>query len=927
WAKAPKSADHLETPWISRFAALVQCSIEIVGPLPFSEENLARSESKNFEAAPTPSNRSSKHHARLQSPAVFLFDLFAQPPLTISTNIAYSDAARGLLHQICQGRNSRKERLELVRKCSQSSLASTSALLWTTAVQETTAVLLDSTLNESVQEPARLGHQARHAISILASGLHHEHEESGALAAAFELVSVLARILKQEAGEGGVVLGLMEPLAEALLQRRDEIISKSVFVQFSEKVLRVGAFPRNKQQMDEARRSLWNTHPPLSKQSSFEPFNHVYELANSALLISYVSIEETAQCLAQFTAAVQDFLSKCPLSLFASPALRRVQHGLSLVIKDEGRVIAGSKETREVFSRVLALWQSILTQLKNLPSNKTLLKGLDELFAAGLNSTHRDIINLTVSFWNTTFGQLDSLEYPSQVEEAMRRLRPLVELDLPTFPENDDASAPSPLRDLIESQQDMNVQETPSPIKQQPIRRSKRTSVLNRAISSSPQSEKPTTRRQPTSKGAPKSKLRHNDSQVEFTAVESSSPVAMESQLLTEHQREVRSRQQFETAPLYPEFSSSPGPRRRASKSGLPLLDFSNQQAGTENGYATPTLNDDHGPMDEYITSSPTPKAAEKLQPAAVQNTDLVDSAPEVEDDNIPSSPPEMADEEMGDETVYEGTTEIENLQIAEQQGSSHSRFDTVPEDFSTIVPQEETRLNDSKALPEKAPTVKQAANVHVQAHPSMKRLAQNLEGGVSSDVFTDAHSELNNKISNMDDSEKSSQAAREELGDQNAIESDDSSPIPFTDSLIEQPQEEADDSADLSAHKTAATPGDIDEVLDSFVGSTPDENDTASAKEKTQPNPAIRPNPALSASKRKREEPQEVRDSVKRRKSSASPFRRMMTRAYSFVTGSQVEKEDDDDDDDEEVQDCIVVGSQRDQEDESQSEPAENSP
>ncbi|KAI4764966.1 hypothetical protein E4T52_02086 [Aureobasidium sp. EXF-3400] len=927
WAKALKSVDHLETPWISRFAALVQCSIEIVGPLPFSEENLARSESKNFEAAPTPSNRSSKHHARLQSPAVFLFDLFAQPPLTISTDIAYSDAARGLLHQICQGRNSRKERLELVRKCSQSSLASTSALLWTTAVQETTAVLLDSTLNESVQEPARLGHQARHAISILASGLHHKHEESGALAAAFELVSVLTRILKQEAGEGGVVLGLMEPLAEALLQRRDEIISKPVFVQFSEKVLRVGAFPRNKQQMDEARRSLWNTHPPLSKQSSFEPFNHVYELANSALLISYVSIEETAQCLAQFIAAVQDFLSKCPLSLFASPALRRVQHGLSLVIKDEGRVIAGSKETQEVFSKVLALWQSILAQLKNLPSNKTLLKGLDELFAAGLNSTHRDIINLTVSFWNTTFGQLDSLEYPSQVEEAMRRLRPLVELDLPTFPENDDASAPSPLRDLIESQQDMNVQETPSPIKQQPIRRSKRTSVLNRAISSSPQSEKATTRRQPTSKGALKSKLRHNDSQVEFTAVESSSPVAMESQLLTEHQREVRSRQQFETAPLYPEFSSSPGPRRRASKSGLPLLDFSNQQAGTENGYATPTLNDDHGPMDEYITSSPTPKAAEKLQPAAVQNTDLVESAPEAEEDNIPSSPPEMADEEMGDETVYEGTTEIENLQTVEQQGLSHSRFDTVPEDFSTIVPQEETRVDDSKALSEKAPTVEQVVKVHVQAHPSIKRLAQNLEGGISSDVFTDAHSELNIENSNMDDPEKSSQVAGGELGGQNAIESADSSPIPFADSLVQQLQEEAEDSADASAHKTAATPGDISRVLDSFIGNTPDEDDTASAKEETQPNSALKPNPALSASKRKREEPQEARGSAKRRKSSASPFRRMMTRAYSFVTGSQVEKEDDDDDDDEEVQDCIVVGSQRDQEDKSQSEPAENSP
>ncbi|KAG9948209.1 hypothetical protein KCU85_g5298, partial [Aureobasidium melanogenum] len=928
WAKAPKSVDHLETPWISRFAALVQCSIEIIGPLPFSEENLARSESKNFEAAPTPSNRSSKHHARLQSPAGFLFDLFAQPPLAISTDVAYSDAARGLLHQICQGRNSRKERLELIRKCSQSSSALKSVLLWTTAVQETTAVLLDSSLNEPVQEPARLGHQARHAISILASGLHLQHEESATLPAAFELVSVLARILKQEAGEGGVVLGLMEPLAEALFQHRDEMISKSVFVQFSEKLLRVGAFPRNKQQMDEARRSLWNTHPPLSKQSSFEPFNHVYELTNSALLISYSSIAETAQCLAPFIEAVQDFLSKCPLSLFASPALRKVQCGLSLIIKDESRTIAGSKETQEVFSKVLALWQSILAQLKNLPSNKTLLKGLDELFAAGLNSTHRDIINLTVSFWNTTFGQLDSLEYPSQIEQAMRRLRPLVELDLPTFPENDEASAPSPLRDLIESQQDVNIQETPSPAKQQPIRRSKRTSVLNRATSSSPQSEKPNTRRQPISKGAPKSKLRHNDSQVEFTAVESSSPVAMESQLLTEHQREVRSRQRFETAPLYPEFSSSPVPGRRASKSGLPLLDFSSQQPGAENGYATPTLNDDQGPMDEYITSSPTPKAAEKLQPAAHQNTDLVESAPEAEDDNIPSSPPEMADEEMGDETVYEGTTEIENLQTAEQQGSSHLRFENVREDLSTVVPQKETRADESRALPKQTPAVEQAAHVHVRAHPSIECLAQNLEGGISSDVFTDAHSELNNQNSNMDDSKTSNQVAEGDLEGQNAIGSDDSSPIPFTDSLAEPPQEEAENPAEPSAHKAAVTPGDISRVLDSFVGSAPDEDDTALAREETRTNSVIEPNPALSTSKRKREEPQEARGSAKRRKSSASPFRRAMTRAYSFLTGSQVEKKDDDDDeDDEEVQDCIVVGSQQAVEDESQSEPAEDSP
>lgn len=445
-------------------------------------------------------------------------------------------------------------------------------------------------------------------------------------------------------------------------------------------------------------------------------------------------------------------------------------------------------------------------------------------------------------------------------------------------------------------------------------------SVLSRAASSSPQ-QKSVVRRAPASKAASKSKLRHEDSQVEFTAVESSSPVAMESQLLTEHQREVKSRQQFETAPLYPEFSSSPGPRRRASKSGLPLLDFSSQQVVMDTGYATPTLNEDHGPMDEFITSSPTPKATEKVQQPAVENTDVDESAFEAEDDNIPSSPPEMEDE-----TVYDGTTELENLQTTEPEGMSGVRFETVPEDFSTVLPQEESRVDDSRALPEKANTVEPAVIAPTETIPSMKRLAQKVEGGVSSDVYTDARSEITRETSTINN------GAVEVPEDQVVIQSDDSSPIPFTDSLSEQIQQETNSIANPPQSRVAeadVTPGDISRVMDSFVGSTNDDGDTASAQKETLTSPLPKPNPASSASKRKREEPQETRASGKRRKSSASPFRRIVTRTLSYLTGSQVAKEDDDDDD-EEMQDCIVVESQKDQEDdqgeEAQSEAAQQS-
>lgn len=355
WTRALQTGEYANDVWIARFASLVQCSIEVIGPQPFGEDILSRTETKTFEAAPTPSNRTSKHHQRLQSPAVFLFELFTQPHPSVDPSPEYLEAAKAILHQICQGRSSRKERLEIIRKCVQASSTSGSVPLWKIAVEATSAVLLDPNLNEKIQEPARLGHQARHAISIIASGLNHEADVSGGLPAVFELVDVLAKILKQEAGDGGITLGFMEPMAEALLHPREKAMPKSVLIPFATKLLQVGTFPRNKQQMDEARKSLWNTHLPSSKQSSFEPFNHIYELINSTLLISYDNIDEAATHLTGFVEAAQSFLSKCPTSLFASPALRRVQPGISQIIKDEKRVLAGNKNARDAYSKVSLL--------------------------------------------------------------------------------------------------------------------------------------------------------------------------------------------------------------------------------------------------------------------------------------------------------------------------------------------------------------------------------------------------------------------------------------------------------------------------------------------------------------------------------------------------------------------------------------------
>ena len=312
------------------------------------------------------------------------------------------------------------------------------------------------------------------------------------------------------------------------------------------------------------------------------------------------------------------------------------------------------------------------------------MKALDSLIAAGLNSSHRTVVNVTLEFWNDTFGKLDSLTYPPAVLLALRRIRPLAELELPTFPDRFDdevstyfsllldcvltaAQCPTPLEDFVDSQvvNEMDIVMTPG----KTILNHKGKSLLptaknsgsfasfgdtptrNKRLSKQPSSSTP---KQSTGRPKTRAQLRHEDSQVQFVAVQSSSPPLSqdESQLLTDRQKEVSSRQRFQTAQLYPDFSSSPAPRSAKAKSRMGRLDFSAQKAVPEDR-TTPIPNDEHGLMDDYLVSSPTPKAAEKsrskLCMSVPADEERGSEALDVTgDSDIPSSPPQMSDIESG---------------------------------------------------------------------------------------------------------------------------------------------------------------------------------------------------------------------------------------------------------------------------------------
>lgn len=89
-----------------------------------------------------------------------------------------------------------------------------------------------------------------------------------------------------------------------------------------------------------------------------------------------------------------------------------------------------------------------MTLVERIPRHDNmLLKALEALITAGLRSERQRIVNRTIEMWNGSFGSQTNLQYPHSVEKGLRRLRPIVDLELPEFPDDpsDEVSKISPV--------------------------------------------------------------------------------------------------------------------------------------------------------------------------------------------------------------------------------------------------------------------------------------------------------------------------------------------------------------------------------------------------------------------------------------------------------------------------------------------------
>ncbi|KAI9715454.1 MAG: hypothetical protein M1812_005930 [Candelaria pacifica] len=655
--------------FLERFSFLVTSAIDILGAVHFTEKVLTQDSQSLFEAAASPSNRSSRNLEAPRSPLIHLLQLLLVAPDDFKATESFYTVFKNVLERCCYSRSSRRMRLELLRESAQllSDLNATTndaccPRCWQVIAELIKASIADTTSESPKDSPQQLGHEYREIVKILDVGRMLQSDEHSDIWSA--LYITFATHVARETGDGGLVLAAVEPLAHTIPSEDGSQSSNNML--FASIILDKATFPKNQQSLDLGHKRLWDILPFSKKTAVFRPFDHLYEMIDSLLTGSYRGPQVfDFDHIVRFFASLTAFLHRCPLSLLVN-CLTRIQDGIGLWIQDpESRIRSQEARLREVGLAITSLWTNITANLESLNRNdSTLLKTLEELVACGLSSRRRVILTASIKYWNSTFGQEEALLYPAKVQSALAKLRSVAEIQLPTFPEtSQDQATETPLR-FSDTQDDLGLAEealsaasfganyllAPKTIRPDSVSPASRRLAVRSpsAFQSRHSTPEPHPKRTPSRK-APTARLRHDDSQIVFATI-SSSPLdtsAMESQLMTDRQREVRDRQRAQAAAMFPDIRSSPRAKKSHSKVDLPPFTLSSDRPSTGelvvDGPMTPTLPPTH--MEGFLGSSPTPRpeTSDIIQSSSPSNENAVPASLSYDYPDVPSSPPQAA--------------------------------------------------------------------------------------------------------------------------------------------------------------------------------------------------------------------------------------------------------------------------------------------
>ncbi|KAL8773198.1 MAG: hypothetical protein Q9209_001874 [Squamulea sp. 1 TL-2023] len=610
------------------YIALINETSAKVGIRPFLEKRLLFDPSGiTFEAAETPSNRLSHSWGILNTPIMYILAFLVSDSHGIETSALYEKAIYQLLTIALHAASSRRNKLALLRQLAIDILSrpyvtiSSRLVFWNCLARETERALSvppsETPASDITQYP---GQDYRHCMLLLEMGF--QEFGNGLYLNWKTLTDVVVRDIKAEIGEAGLVLVYTEPLARVILESIKS--SSDICLRYGSYIVKQARWPTSRKELERARKQLWGPGSNVSKDASFDSFDHLYSMVVGLLNSAYSNLQPTSLDVAvELISSVSSFLRLCPLSMKAV-CLKRMQQGLAVWIEDANTVVSRIDETRTsgtLSSAVKTLWKVVADTLGSVARpDSNLLGMLQDLLVAGFRSRHRHMVNTTIMMWNHTFAKADILDYPPALRLVLTKLRPTVDIELPGFGNDDVSEIMSSPFNFVESQEDENDVKVESAAAKASRRliaselhntsHSRKTAIRSPGTPSARASRRDRTM-------TPKARLRHDNSQLQFAAIESS-PLNSESgetQHLTNHQKETKERQGNDAAAMFKDIRSSPRILRSA-KPPLELVLHKTQTSGKPldvDAEPSPTFPPGDATMNEFLGSSPTPRSSSRI--------------------------------------------------------------------------------------------------------------------------------------------------------------------------------------------------------------------------------------------------------------------------------------------------------------------------
>ncbi|KAL7906150.1 Rap1-interacting factor 1 N terminal domain-containing protein [Trichoderma velutinum] len=628
WQAGMPSGGSVHAPaFLSSVKNFIDILVKALGILPFTEKKLAMTVGNSFESIATPSHNQSRSSSPgiVRTPLHHLFSMLSSVPLGGADDEELSDFFLCVFEPFFNGKAT-KARLELVHELLQLLPRESPSPYgpWLLAAQNISLSLDDNEPTSNLMGSSKmLGPKYRDVTSLLERGLVGYPQLP--LDRWFSLFERLSENVVQQLGDAGRALVLIEPLARALLDCLENSSTNSPSAT-SLKAIRalfdIAKLPRDRTALNTARQRLWGTSMTAARASSLDPFDNLYKLSNQALEIFYnkISLFDSNNEIIPLMESIETFSVRCSSQLGVK-AFANIQTSLCLWIEDDKSCYEHDEET-PLSKALIHIWIRVTTELAGRGQlTKDEFDQIEPLLTSAFKSKLPTIVDKTIDLWNVLAKDEEQLSCSDSLksvasEAGSKKQRLLGSGEAEKIGGAFGAQAPptNPLPDeahlVVLSSGSSRLDAEPAPSRKAATRASTR----KRRIEETPEPS-----RTKSSKRTSTPRLRHDNSQVQFTTVASSSPIPEDgSQHLTERQKEVRERQR-ENENIYSDMRrSSPPPPKEDQPKAVEALAPTNNQAGETTPHRATSY-------DNLVTSTPTPRRG---QPVHVDDTDPPSSPP-----------------------------------------------------------------------------------------------------------------------------------------------------------------------------------------------------------------------------------------------------------------------------------------------------------